>query len=193
MSWREVRQTREQHKAAKDTEGLLSLESHHAKGSPAQSVYKRMPSQQNVCLVCGKAIDRSHRWCADCSQKNSEAALVEGAKLGRLIAHGPQAQARLKATKLHHDKARAEWSPSSRPAWLTERVYASRIQPQLKGDSLSQIATAIGVSIPYASDIQKGRRRPHPRHWLKLAGLVGDYNAGDLSAICAGVTAKSSK
>jgi hypothetical protein len=28
------------------------------------------------------------------------------------------------------------------------------------------------VSLPYASDIRAGRRRPHPRHWLSLAQLV---------------------
>ena len=34
-------------------------------------------------------------------------------------------------------------------------------------------ASAIGVSIPYASDIRRGRRRPHPRHWRALAELGG--------------------
>jgi len=38
--------------------------------------------------------------------------------------------------------------------------------------TLSEIASAIGVSIPYASDIRKGRRRPHPRHWQALAELT---------------------
>jgi transcriptional regulator with XRE-family HTH domain len=38
---------------------------------------------------------------------------------------------------------------------------------------LSQIAAALGVSIPYASDIRRGRRRPHPRHWKALGGLAG--------------------
>ena len=37
---------------------------------------------------------------------------------------------------------------------------------------LSQIASAIGVSIPYASDIRRGGRRPHARHWQTLATLV---------------------
>jgi len=27
------------------------------------------------------------------------------------------------------------------------------------------------VLIPYASDIRKGRRQPHPRHWKALAKL----------------------
>ena len=50
---------------------------------------------------------------------------------------------------------------------------AKQVQPGLKEASLSQIVSAIGVSIPYASDIRKGRRRPHPWHWQALASLVG--------------------
>jgi hypothetical protein len=39
--------------------------------------------------------------------------------------------------------------------------------------TISTIALTLGVSLPYASDIRAGRRRPHPRHWLSLARLVG--------------------
>jgi hypothetical protein len=38
--------------------------------------------------------------------------------------------------------------------------------------SRSTITSAIGVSIPYASEIRLGRRRPHARHWLALAQLT---------------------
>jgi hypothetical protein len=44
-----------------------------------------------------------------------------------------------------------------------------KIQPQLAGITVSAIATKIGVSMPYATDIRAGRRRPHPRHWQALA------------------------
>jgi len=37
----------------------------------------------------------------------------------------------------------------------------------------SAIATALGVSLYYAMDIRRGRRCPHPRHWLSLATLSG--------------------
>lgn len=148
-----------------------------AKGNPSQSPFTRTPSQQNVCLECGKPIDRAQRWCAQCSRKNSVAALVDGAKLGRVIAHGAQAQARLKETKRRHDLARKQWFPDSLPAWITEEVYDKQIQPQLRAASMSQIAEAIGVSIAYASDIRKGKRRPHPRHWHTLAKLVSVESA----------------
>jgi uncharacterized protein len=136
------------------------------------SSFKHTHSQQNVCVVCATPIDRSHRWCAECSQKNSTAELAEGAKLGRVIACGELAQARRRETKRLHDEARTRWSPKDNPSWLTEEMFVAHIQARLSEASLSQIAAAIGVSIPYASDIRKGRRKPHRRHWLALATLV---------------------
>jgi CRISPR-associated endonuclease Cas1 len=87
-----------------------------AKGSPAQSPYKRLPSQQNACLVCGKPIERPQRWCADCAQKNSTAALIDGATAGRVAAQTAVAKARRKDTKRRQDLARSNWCPSDQPA-----------------------------------------------------------------------------
>jgi hypothetical protein len=143
-----------------------------AKGAPTQAPLRRVPSQQNVCAGCGKPIRRSSVHCPNCSLKNSTASLIAGARLGRVIGHGPQAQARRKGSKRRHDLERQNWSPSDQPNWLTEDFYAKELKPRLKSATLSQIASAIGISIPYASDIRKGRRRPHPRHWQALARLV---------------------
>jgi CRISPR-associated endonuclease Cas1 len=144
-----------------------------ATGSPLQSAYVRVPSQQKVCAGCGKPIQTRSKHCADCSLKNFTESLTQGTNLGRALSHGAVAQARRKESKRRHDLARQQWSPEDRPTWLTEEVYEKEIRPKLKDASLSRIASEIGVSIAYASDIRKGRRRPHPRHWQALAGLVG--------------------
>jgi hypothetical protein len=39
----------------------------------------------------------------------------------------------------------------------------------------SAISTALGVSKTYAGDVRTGRLLPHPRHWKKLAELVGIF------------------
>jgi hypothetical protein len=143
-----------------------------AKGAPIQSSIERIPSQENICAGCGKPIRRSSTQCPECSLKNSTASLIEGAKLGRVVGHTPQAEARRRESKRRHDLEREYWSPSDHPSWLTKHFYTREIQPRLNGATLSQIATAIGVSIPYASDIRRGRRRPHPVHWRVLAKLV---------------------
>ena len=143
-----------------------------AKGAPTQSPHARVLSQQNVCAGCGKLIERSHKWCYECAQKNLTASFVAGRQSGRIASQSAIAKAHRKETKRRHDLARSNWSPSDQPVWLTHEAYAMQIQPRLASASLSQIASAIGVSLPYASDIRKGRRRPHPRHWEVLANLI---------------------
>jgi hypothetical protein len=71
-----------------------------------------------------------------------------------------------------HAPARWSWEPSSLAAWLNEEVYERRIQPLLKDIANPVIMSALGVSVTYAVAIRAGRRRPHPRHWEGLAGLV---------------------
>jgi hypothetical protein len=95
------------------------------------------------------------------------------AKVGRVAAQSPEARARRIETKRRHDTARRSWQPSDNPAWLNEETYRNKIAPRLTGIAVPAISSALGVSEPYASDIRAGRRRPHPQHWLTLAGLVG--------------------
>jgi hypothetical protein len=99
--------------------------------------------------------------------------MVEIAKQGRIASKTPESRARLATTQRRQQSARWSWDPSSQPDWLTEDFYKNEIQPRLINATLSQIASAIDVSILYASDIRRGRRRPHPRHWSNLAALAG--------------------
>jgi hypothetical protein len=48
----------------------------------------------------------------------------------------------------------------------------SEIQPRLQSVTISALSAALGLSESYAADIRAGRRRPNPRHWHGLAGLV---------------------
>jgi hypothetical protein len=57
-------------------------------------------------------------------------------------------------------------------AWLNEDVYRTKVQPRLLNITVSRIASTLGISWAYASNIQKGKVRPHPRHWVKLAELA---------------------
>jgi hypothetical protein len=144
-----------------------------SEGRPSALPSKLAPRPQQVCHICGKPIESRYDYCGECAAKNSTACLISGARLGRVAAQNPQAKAHRRETKRRHDLARRGWSPSAHPAWLTGETYANQIQPRLARATLSRIASAIGVSIPYASDIRRGRRLPHPRHWEALAGLVG--------------------
>jgi len=72
-----------------------------------------------------------------------------------------------------HKQAIKNWKPSDLPNWLTRDVYVNQVQPALASVAKSRIRSALGVSEPYSSDIQAGKRVPHPRYWQTLAGLVG--------------------
>jgi hypothetical protein len=98
--------------------------------------------------------------------------MVEIAKVGRALAHTPEAQARRAKAQGRHANARQGWVASSLPTWLNNEAYLERIQPALAGITCSAIASALGVSVPYAASIRSGRRIPHPRHWERLAGVV---------------------
>jgi hypothetical protein len=97
---------------------------------------------------------------------------VEAAKQGRIAAQSDQAQELRAETQRQHARAKAGWNPSDLPAWLNKNAYIREIQPQLKKITLSTLASTLGISIPYAVDVRKGRRVPHPRHWKKLSVLV---------------------
>src|ERR1019366_965852 len=58
------------------------------------------------------------------------------------------------------------------PKWPTEAAYKGQILPRLSKVPHSAIATALGVSKPYASEVRAGKRCPHSRHWQLLSKLV---------------------
>ena len=142
-----------------------------AQGGSPQPATIRLPRRENLCRDCGKPIDPEYSHCGNCRIEQATKRMPEVARVGRLTAHGPQAQVKRSATQLRHGKVRRVWNPSGQPAWLTEQFYAAKIKPILANTSGTAIARAIGISLPYGSRIRLGRR-PHPRHWLALARLV---------------------
>jgi CRISPR-associated endonuclease Cas1 len=130
------------------------------------------PKPENVCLGCGKPVAHASTRCASCAVEVSTRKMLDVARQGRIASKSLESRARVAATQRRQQTARWNWKPSSQPDWLTDEAYTKQIQPRLASATLSQIASTMSVSIPYASDIRKGRRRPHPRHWQALAELV---------------------
>jgi CRISPR-associated endonuclease Cas1 len=134
---------------------------------------KPIPKPERICRICGTALKHGHSYCASCARTESSKNMLEGSRLGRIATHTPEAEALRGATQRRQAIALKAWYPSDLPKWLTEDVYQREIQPALEDLTVSMIASALGVSLPYATDIRKGRRRPHPRHWITLAELAG--------------------
>jgi CRISPR-associated endonuclease Cas1 len=83
----------------------------------------------------------------------------------------PLAQGRRAESQRRQSTALKAWKRSDKPEWLDEETYRQRIQPPLARIAVQTIASALAVSVPYATNIRAGRR-PHPRHWPTLARLV---------------------
>jgi CRISPR-associated endonuclease Cas1 len=155
---------------------LTQRHKREAKGKPGVPRQLRAPRPQNVCRGCGKPIRDEHTHCAQCAVDGATARLADAARLGRLASRTPQARAKQGATQRKQCNAQVSWSASSQPQWLTENFYSEKIQPLLARASTSAIARNIGISRNHAARIRKGYR-PHPRHWVALAQLVGFFGS----------------
>ena len=152
---------------------LTQRRKREAKKAPALLAPPQAPILQNRCRGCGADIERRGAHCASCAVPLTTARLGIAADKGRIAAQTQEAQARRSDTQRRHAAGRASWQPSDRSGWLDGTTYAEIIQPLLTSIPNSAIVTALGVSLPYAVDIRHGKRVPHPRHWEKLAELVG--------------------
>ncbi len=131
------------------------------------------PRVVGVCGICGVSVEAGNRHCRVC-QITFAIEQVKTASAARAGCHlSPVAQAQRSETKRANDRAVKNWDPARLPAWLTPEAYATKIQPLLADVRPADIMNAIGVSWLYASYIRRGIKRPHPRHWEKLADLVG--------------------
>jgi CRISPR-associated endonuclease Cas1 len=143
-----------------------------SKGGTGVVAHKPIRPAEKLCHTCGVVLKDGEQHCAECARPELRRRMLEVAKVGRAVTHTPEAQALRSATRRRQAAALSTWKPENQPAWLTEAVYAEKIQPALTGFPVSAIASALAVSHPYATDVRSGKRRPHPRHWGALARLV---------------------
>jgi CRISPR-associated endonuclease Cas1 len=151
---------------------LTQTHKRRAKGILSDPKIDGAPGPETICEGCGKPITRGRKNCAECAIAVSRENLIDVARTGRLAAQRQDAQLRRAETQRRHEAEKRKWSPTSLPAWLSDNIYAHRIQPHLVSVKNRTIATALGVSMAYAAEIRTGKRIPHARHWLILAKLA---------------------
>ncbi len=170
--WTTIRKPdRERAPATRLTQRLKREAKGAAPGLPPVPV----PVPQNSCRECGTPIQPGSCHCPVCSSMISGAKerLIKLASQGRVVTLGATAQRRRADTLRRHHAELRSWTKSKQPAWITEEIYVKKIQPLLAKASTSAISSALRISWAYAKYIRLGQRRPHPRHWLALAQLVG--------------------
>lgn len=91
---------------------------------------------------------------------------------GSKVWANPKAEALRSETARRQMAAKLAWNPSDLRKWLTEKAYREKIQPRLAGIRVKTIAEALQISVPYATEIGRKKRVPHPRHWPALGQLV---------------------
>jgi hypothetical protein len=131
------------------------------------------PHPESFCKQCGASIQRGRTYCRACAKPIHTERLINASAQGRIASHTAEAQKSRSETQRQQWRGRANWKPEYLPDWLNEEVYRREIQPRLKEISVTTIASTLHVSVMYAIDIRRGRRVPHPRHWQRLAELVG--------------------
>ncbi len=144
-----------------------------ARGLSPEHPIKTSLKPIRICRSCGAVLHRGHTHCTACAVPVSKERFVEVARQGRIASHSHEAEASRAETQRRHTAAIHAWRLSELPEWLNEEAYRTKVQPVLAGITVPAIATALGVSGPYATDIRRGQRIPHPRHWQALARLVG--------------------
>lgn len=155
---------------------LTQSRKREVKGVSSTPTASPFPRVTVVCQICGITIKSGFKYCRACLPTISRENVQKAAKLGRIATLGPEAQARRAESQRRQAAALRAWNPSEKPTWLDEQAYRDRVQPQLRSFTVPVIMTALSISEPYALLIRRGGCVPHPRHWLRLAKLVGHAN-----------------
>jgi CRISPR-associated endonuclease Cas1 len=143
-----------------------------AKGVSMNAPSPEPPKPPRICLGCGAPIIYGKNFCSSCGVIIARDELIKSAERGRVAAQSSEAQARRTETQRRNANAQLAWEKSGQPK-ISDEVYRNEIQPRLAHVTVSTIMSALNVCASYAADIRRGRRRPHPRHWEKVARLVG--------------------
>jgi CRISPR-associated endonuclease Cas1 len=146
---------------------------------PDNSLSLALPRVTPLCSNCGKAVSAGSERCGSCKVTVCTEALIKAAQKGRLVAKAPKARAKQAKARRRHAAALKAWHTSDLPNWLNAEVYRRDIQPRLATVTVPAIRQVLEISKIYATHIRSGKREPHPRHWQKLANLVGFSSARD--------------
>jgi CRISPR-associated endonuclease Cas1 len=138
---------------------------------------------ERCCTRCGGRLPaRDRTYCDDClphyQRDRYEAFIAAGRdtfarrrEAGIDPSHGGAAAARRGATMARRKREEREWNTTHGETIADAGVFAREILPLIQDVPLSDLVRATGLSHPYLSQIRRGEKTPHPRHWPAFSGL----------------------
>lgn len=135
-------------------------------------VRRDMPKAPRVCRRCGQPLKKGLELCSKCGNADSAKRFPEVLAKARKTANGAEAQSRRAETQRRNAEAVRQWNPQTLPSWLTAQVFVKRVVPALQHVRTAEVSRCLKSSESYAAQVRTGRRLPHARHWLALAGLA---------------------
>jgi hypothetical protein len=148
------------------------------------SVLPRSAALPRRCKLCGKELGKgAPQLCDACLEAHQAEAneFIKEAGVRRLAAlrakgndpaHTAEANTKRGAKVAREAAARAEWDRDNTGQYDPD-LYARRIAPFINRQSVRAIRAATGLSLRTCSQIRKGERVPHARHWSRLLELAG--------------------
>jgi CRISPR-associated endonuclease Cas1 len=138
-----------------------------------------------TCKSCGtKLFNKTRQYCTACwtvtrSALNDQriqatrTAIAIARAEGRDPSQTTEARAKRHQSLIAAKAAEREWDAGGGQPVIAEQQFHEEVLPRLTELPLSKIERATGLSNSACSRIRSGRMTPHPRHWDKLARLVG--------------------
>jgi hypothetical protein len=83
-------------------------------------------------------------------------------------AHGGQVARRRGASTLQRWRELRDWNAENDGQPVDPAVFEQEILPAIRQVPLRELMRATGLSLPYVSQIRRGEKVPHPRHWAHL-------------------------
>lgn len=155
--------------------------SHAARGSLPRVRPESSPSTLRGCKECGVVLSQTGREiCDECLPEATKrqrdlysqagpAKLAALRAVGRDPAHGGTAAGKRRKRHLEQTRAAADWEGERGDAADPDE-FRREILPGLQAWSLREIRRRTGLSLRYCSQIRRGEKIPHQRHWEALRG-----------------------
>jgi hypothetical protein len=97
-----------------------------AKGASSETSMRVAQPTENLCPGCGKKIRSESKTCVQCGVPTSTKNMLSAARIGRLTANGPEAQAKRSTKARTNALAQPSWKESDQPAWLAPKLFAEK-------------------------------------------------------------------